>query len=359
MKICVFCGGVGTRMWPLSRKKLPKQFQPLIGNKSPFQFMIGMLSKGFKLEDIYVVSGKEYEDLVKNQVPALPSSNIILEPEMRDTLAAVGLAASILEKKFPGETMATIWGADHVVKNEKEFIKALKAAENLAKDKPVIVKIDVRPSSPNVHLGYIKIGKKIGETSGFEIHEFIKHIEKPPLTKAAEFLKKGYYLWNTGYLVWKISTIMNLYEKHTPGVFRIIKKIQKEFDNGGSDISNDFNKIPKISIDYGLFEKLKKGDQLVLLSDLGWSDIGAWDALKEALTKGNRENLINVSHEIIDTENSFIKVKDKNKFVATVGLKDMIVIDDGDVLLICPKDRTSEIKNIVEKLKMGKKEKYL
>jgi mannose-1-phosphate guanylyltransferase len=232
--------------------------------------MIGRLKKGFDVEDIYAVTGKEHKGTVRKQFPSLPEKNLILEPEMRDTAAAVGFAASFLQNKFPDEVMAAVWGADHLVKNEDEFIRALKLAEKLAIQKNNVVKVDVRPTFPSVHLGYVEIGKKIKEISGFGVYEFIRHVEKPDLKKANDYLDSGKYLWNTGYLVWKLSTIMNLYEKHMPSEFRILKEIHEESKDGreAKSLLREYKKIPKISIDYALFEKLGKDEQIVILADL-------------------------------------------------------------------------------------------
>ena len=361
MKICVFSGGAGTRMWPLSRRKKPKQFQLLIGNKSLFQLMVGHLKKGFDLKDIYVVTGKEYKSWVNRQVPEIPQENLILEPQMRDTTAAVGFAATFLDKKFPGEVMAVIWGADHLVKNEEEFIKALKAAEKLAQEKGAIIRINVRPSFPSVHLGYVQIGKKISDVSGFEVFEFIRHKEKPILKKAKEFLASKDHLWNTGYLVSDISTIIKLYEKHTPHISRILKEVQGKLgdEKKEKELAKTYAKIPKVSIDYAIFEKLTRGEQLVILADLDWKDIGAWDVLKDELSKGKKANVVMGNHVGLGTENSLIYEEDTKKMVATVGLQNMIIIDTKDSLLICPASRASDIKKIVAKLAKENKKRYL
>ncbi len=343
-------------MWPLSRKSKPKQFQPLIGKKSPFQLMIERLEKGFALSDIFVVTGREYTEIVKKQIPKLSKDNLILEPEMRDTLGAVGLAVATLSKKFPDEVMAAIWGADHLVRNDKEFIKALKVAEKLAKEQNVIVKVDVAPTFPSVHLGYIQIEKKVSTTGGFEVYEFIKHVEKPTLPKARKFLESGDYLWNTGYLVWKNSVVMKVYQEHAPNVFSILKEIQKAPE---SQIKSLFSRIPKNSIDFALFEKLKKGKQLVIKADLGWTDIGAWDVLKKELTESKGANVISGNHVGIDTKGSLIFGPDEKKLIATIGLKDMIVVDTKEALLICPANRSQDIKKLVTKISKEKKDKYL
>src|SRR3989344_3623422 len=149
LKIVLFCGGTGTRMWPMSRKNRPKQFQPLIGFESMFQSAVRRIKKGFPIKDVFVVTGRQYVGLVLEQVPDLPLENIIIEPEMRDTLAAVGLAAAVLDKKFKNPTVAALWAADHLVKNDNEFVKALKTAYSYVQTSNRIVSIDVNPTYPN------------------------------------------------------------------------------------------------------------------------------------------------------------------------------------------------------------------
>ena len=227
MKVMVFSGGSGTRMWPLSRQSLPKQFQNLVGETSMFQQMVSMVLSGFDSKDVFILTGKDFVDLVAKQVPEIPKENIIGEPEMRDTLAAVSFAAAYLEKKFPGETMAALWGADHIVREKETFVKALKAAEKLSNEENVIAKVDVHPTFPNVHLGYLEIGEKIREIDGFEVFEFIRHVEKPDHATAEKFLETGNYLWNTGYFVWPLKKIMELFAKHNPETYDSLVKIQE------------------------------------------------------------------------------------------------------------------------------------
>src|SRR3989344_4713276 len=188
-KIVLFCGGTGTRMWPASRKGKPKQFHLLVGKKSMFQQALDRIKKGFSIKDVFVITGRQYVGLVADQEPDLPLENIIIEPEMRDTLAAVGFAAAVLDKKFSNPIVASLWAADHLVKNDKEFIKALKSAYEFAKSTGKVVSIDVKPTYPNTHVGYIKIGKMIKKLDGLAVFEYVKQIEKPNLRQAKNFLQ--------------------------------------------------------------------------------------------------------------------------------------------------------------------------
>lgn len=361
MKIMIFSGGSGTRMWPVSRITLPKQFQNLVGDDSMFTKAISLVSKGFDPKDIFVLTGKDYIDVVARQAPFLPKENIIGEPEMRDTLAAVGFACAYLAKKFPEETMAAIWGADHIVKNGDAFIKALKLAEKLAREKDVIAKVDVRPSFPSVHLGYVEIGEKIGSEEGFEIYQFKRHVEKPDEPTAKTFLDSGKYLWNTGYFVWKLEKIMSLFAKHTPEVYQSLTFIQNSLGTKSeADVTAaEYAKIPKVMVDRALFEKLTQNDQVEIVADLGWADVGAWDVLKDELAVSQGVNVIKGDHVGIDTNDCLIFGNENHKLIATIGLEGMIIVDTQDALLICPKERSQDVKKLVGELRERRKEKYL
>lgn len=359
MKIVIFCGGVGSRMWPMSRKNKPKQFQKLVGSRTMFEQTIKRVKRGFSPKDIFVSTGKEYAGLVREQAPEIPKQNIIIEPMMRDNTAAVGYALVYLHKKYPQALMAAIWGADHIVKNEEVFIKALKAAEKVCENKRCIVKVDVSPTFPSTQLGYVKIGKSIDSVDDFQIFEFKKHCEKPDLKTAKKFLESWNYLWNTGYFVWPIEFALNLYKKYSPKTHRSLKIIEKAIDTPSfkTILEKEYAKIEKKSIDYVIFEKLNSKEQLVIPADLGWADVGAWNVLKDQLSK-NSENIESGLHLEIDTSDSLIYGPPK-KLITTVGLKDMIIVDTQDALLICPKDRAADVKNIVKKIEEKKLKKYL
>lgn len=361
LKIVLFCGGSGTRMWPASRRDKPKQFQPLVGDISMFQQAVNRIKKGFPLKDVFVITGRQYVGLVVQQEPDLSLENVIIEPEMRDTLAAVGYAAAVLDKKFNNPIVASLWAADHLVKNDDEFIKSLKSAYEFAKDSGKMVSIDVRPTYPNIHVGYIKIGKMIKKTNGQAFFEYIKQIEKPDLSTAKKYAASWEYLWHAGYKVWHTQKMLAQFKKFTPKVFGGLLKIQKAWGTDSQDevVRKVYPGFEKQSVDYALFEKMDPSDVVVLPADLGWSDIGAWNVLKEELSRSQQDNVISGDVIDIDSEDSLIYNRSENKVVATIGLKGLIVVDTADGLLVCDKNKISDVKKVVEKLKESKKEKFL
>jgi len=361
LKIALFCGGAGTRMWPASRRSKPKQFQPLVGSESMFQQALRRIKKGFPIKDVYVITGREYVGLVVQQEPDLPLENVIIEPEMRDTLAAVGYAAAVLDKKFDNPIVASLWAADHLVKNDEQFINALKSAYEFVKSSSKIVSIDVRPTYPNIHVGYIQVGKMIKKINSLAIFEYIRQIEKPDIKTAKKFTAGWEYLWHAGYKVWRAQKMLALYKKFAPKVYKGLVKIQEAWgkDNQDEIVRQIYPNFEKVSVDYAIFEKVDPKEMVVLSADLGWSDIGAWNILKDELSENTKDNVVQGEIFDIDSKDCLIYANAKDKIVATIGLEDLIVVDTDDALLVSKKDRISEIKKIVEKLKEAKKDKYL
>lgn len=361
LKIVLFCGGTGTRMWPMSRKSRPKQFQPLVGEESMFQGAVRRIKKGFPIKDVFVVTGRPYVGLVVEQAPDLPLENIIIEPDMRDTMAAVGLAAAVLDKKFKNPTVAALWAADHLIRNDDEFVKALKCAYEYVEDTGQIVSIDVRPTYPNVHVGYIKIGKMIKKLNGSAIFEYVQHIEKPDLATAKKFVSGWEYLWHAGYKVWKTENMLSLYKKHVPKAYQGLLQIQKSWgtDNQEEVIRKTYPEFEKVSIDFAILEKVDAKEMVVLSADLGWSDVGAWNILKDELSHEPQDNVTKGNVIDIDSKDCLIYETTDNKVIATIGLNEVVVIDTPDGLLVCAKDRVSDIKKFIERLKEQKLDKYL
>lgn len=352
-------GGTGTRLWPLSRTNKPKQFQKLVSEKTMLQDTLARLDF-LKPDDIYVSTNAEYESVVREQTAGkIPSSHIILEPALRDTAPSIGLAATYLAKKHPKEVMAIIY-ADHLIQKKEEFIKKIKVAEKLAREENSLNIIEVKAKFPNVNLGYVKIGKMLRELNGVEVFAFEKFTEKPDLKTAIAFLNSYKYLWNTGLYVWRIETILNKFKKHLPGTYSNLQKIQKSIGtkNEKTVIQQLYPLCDKISIDYGIMEKIDPKEVRIIPAELGWSDVGTWDSIFSELVQGNDNNLIKAKHVGIDTQGSLI-YGTKDKLIATIGVKDLVIVETNDAILICDKKRSHDVKKIVEKLQKAKLKKLL
>lgn len=351
LQVILFSGGSGSRLWPLSRRARPKQFQPLIGTDSLFQLMVRRLRRTIGIENIHISTGVSYRDVVLEQVPELPPENVIAEPEMRDTLAAVGFAVALLNRRSPGATIATLWGADHVIRRDEEFTRCLQDAYALARERDWVVKIDVRPTTPSDALGYIEYGAQRTLVNGRPVYRFVRQIEKPPVDQARQFIEAGTYLWNTGYIVWTAEKILSLYEQHAPEAFHALQDIVAAVERHESEerIAELYRAIPKMSVDKGVFEKMSGEDMVVMPADLGWGDVGAWNVLRDELREVAAGNAVHGVHLGVDTRDTLI-YGPPDKLVVTVGVHDLIVVDTGDALLICPADRSQEVKQIVQQL---------
>lgn len=353
MKIVIFAGGVGTRLWPLSRKNSPKQFEKIINNKSMLQIATSKLQPEFPWEDVFISTGGQYEEIVKKQLTMLPKENVIVEPQMRDVGPAVGLATAIFAKKNPNEPIALLWGSDHLVKKEDVFRKALRTAEGLVLKNPnKIIFIGQKPRFASQNLGYIEFGKEIKKEKGMPIYNFSGFQYRPHLSTAEKFFKDGHHAWNLGYFVTTPKFLWNMFEKLSPALFADLKKIYKAYGtNAYDDILNKvYPTLEKISFDNAILEKIDHKYAEVISVDIGWSDIGAWEALKEALSEKEEENVTKGKVLLEDSGDSLV-FNYTDQLIVGIDLKEMLVVNTGDVLLVCNKNSVPKIKKLVEKLK--------
>ncbi len=352
MKIVLFAGGVGSRLWPLSRKNAPKQFGKIIGNKTMLQIAVGKLFPDFSWEDVYISTGKHYGENVKEQLPELPSTNIIVEPEMRDVGPAVGLVAAHFVRSNPTEPIALLWGSDHLVREEALFRNALKTAETLVqKDTDRIVFISQKPRFASQNLGYIEFGKQIETINDFPVYSFTGFQYRPHLSTAEKWVKDGHHAWNLGYFVTTPQFLWKLFEQFAPELFAQLKIISDAIDTPSyeSVLHEIYPQIEKISFDNAILEKMNPSYASVISTDLGWSDIGAWEALKEALSTTEDENVTRGDVLIEDTNDSLV-FNFTQQLVVGIDLSEMVVVNTNDVILICPKESVPKIKKIVENL---------
>jgi len=351
MKLVIFAGGVGSRLWPLSRKDSPKQFEKIIGDDSTLQLTIKRLLPDFAAKDIFIATGKHYEDATREQLDIIPKDNFIFEPTMRDVGPAIGLASFILAKLFPDEAIAILW-SDHLVKNEELFIKSLRLAEKkVLQNEADFVFIAQKPRFANQNIGWIETGEQLEENDGITSFRFKKLVYKPETAEAGAYFKNDRFVWNLGYFVTRPTTLQRLYEKHEP---KMAKKLQELADGWGTDayerkLLTIYPTLEKISFDDAVLTKLDPGNQLVVSAELGWSDVGAWDALKEALSDTREQNRSESLNLLKDSEDSLL-FNYSDQLCIGVELKEMIVINTADVLLICPKSFAPKIKQLVEEL---------
>jgi mannose-1-phosphate guanylyltransferase len=351
MRIVIFAGGVGSRLWPLSRKNSPKQFGKIIGEKSTLQEAIDRLQPTFKTSDIYIATGKRYKDIVKEQLPEIPEENFIFEPEMRDVGPAIGLATTILGKKNLDEPIAMIW-SDHLVKHVRKFQKILSAAEKAVQEQEAdFIFIAQKPRFANQNIGWIQCGEESGTADGLKLYRFKRLKYRPKLSQAEDFFEDKHYVWNLGYFVTTPRFLLQQFEHFVPEMNRKLKKIGKAFqtDTFEQILEEIYPKLEKITFDDAILEKISPKKIFVISEDIGWSDIGAWEALKEALSARDSENVTKGNILVEDSRDSLV-FNYTDQLVVGIDLENMVIVNTNDVLLICPKKAVPKIKKIVENL---------
>lgn len=355
MKAVILAGGSGSRLWPLSRNESPKQLHKLISNKTLLEETIGRLD--FLLpEDIYIATNERYETEVREQAKEIPYGNVIVEPAMRDTATCIGFAAAYIAKNHPHETMAVIY-SDHYIKEKKTLQEKLKIADKIARQDGTINIIEVKAMYPSTSYGYVMIGDALESVDGHEVYAFEKFIEKPDEMTAKRLVGSFKYMWNTGLYVWRIDTIMKAYAEFMPDTYRRLMTMMRNMgqDWAREQISQEYKKCEKISIDYGIMEKIHKKNVRIIPAYLGWSDVGTWEAVFNELSKSPTANIERGNTVSIDTEGSVV-YNYSRKLVATFGLKNTVVVETDDALLVCSKKRTDDLKNLLKEIGKTHKE---
>lgn len=355
MNAVIFAGGVGTRMWPLSRTQTPKQFEPMIDHKSTLQLTVDRIRPEFAWEDIYISTGMKYKPLVKKQLPQIPEENIIGEPEMRDVAPAVGYLSAILAKKDPCKPMVILW-SDHIMDKIATFKKILQAGGNYINQNPEkILFIGQKPRFANQNLGWIQRGKVIGKINEFEIAKFKTWHYQPGIQLARQFFKKADYVWNTGYFIAQPAFIFGLYRRFMPKDYQKILKLQQNYGTPAntSELAKIYPTLEKISFDDAILEKLEPEKAVVTAFDFGWSDIGNWLVLKEALQKSLKGNVTKGKVFSWECEDCLV-YNYTDQLVTTIDLTNLVVVNTGDVLLVCTKESMKNIKNVVNHFKKDK-----
>ena len=345
----IMAGGVGTRFWPLSRESNPKQFLKIISDKSMLQMTVERLLPKIRIEDIFIVTARSQVELTKKHLPQLPAENIIIEPFGMNTAPCIALSAQYLARKYSKSGKMIVLPADHLIARKDDFLASLKEGE-ISTEQDNLVTFGIKPDYPATGYGYIEAGREM-EKGMFNVKQFK---EKPDLKTAKTFLNAGNFFWNSGMFMWKIETILKAYQDYLPKVTQILEKINTKWNAEGlsADFSEEYASMPKIPVDIGIMEKAEK--RVVIPVDYGWSDVGSWKALYDVSPKDENNNVLKCKNEIIESNNNYVN---SNKFVALIGVENLVVIDSGDALLIADKDHSEEVKNIVEKLKKdGKKE---
>lgn len=349
----IMAGGGGTRFWPVSRRSLPKQFLNLTGKDMMVNETIDRLANIMDKKDIFVVTNISQAPMMAEATKErLQEDHILAEPAARNTSACIGYAALEITRKY-GDGIMCVFPSDHFIKQEEEFTRVMMEAVRTAQQTDKLITIGIKPEFPSTGYGYIKHGAM--EPEGYcRVEEFV---EKPDLETAGEYLRDGSYLWNSGMFVWKASTILKKMERLLPDVYECLMKIGEALNtpNEKKVLGEVYPVIPKISVDYGIMER--SDDVLVLPGDFGWNDVGSWDAL-EAVYEPDRDGNI-VCGEFLPLESKDCIIYGKDKLIAAIGIENLIIVEAKQAILVCPKERAQDVKNIVEMLEKSNKIQYL
>ena len=354
----IMAGGQGTRLWPLSRIKKPKQLQALASEKTMIRETYERLLPKFKPEQIVVSTSPSFLDDIKKELNELPKENFIVEPFLMGTAAACGFVSKVLNLRDKNSSVIFL-PSDHIISDKVEFINVLNFSESLINKYPKhILTIGINPTKPDVGLGYIQMDQQIESNKELKAFSVKRFVEKPDLPTAQKYVSSWDYLWNAGIFVWKTDHILNLFKENLPKTYKALDIIGKAIgsENEKKVIEKEYAKVEDTTIDYGIMEKTK--DILVIPADFGWSDVGSWGTLLEVLSKTHGTDVITRGHHIgVDNKNCMVLGNDK--LIATVGLKDIVVIDTPDAMLICNSKESHKVKDLLKKFKEEGKHLYL
>jgi mannose-1-phosphate guanylyltransferase len=355
----IMAGGVGTRFWPRSRERSPKQLLEIAGRGTMIQNSVKRLEGFVPPENLLVVTNKLQKTLLMKQLPMIPPANILVEPVGRNTAPCIGLAALHIQRRDPAGVMVVL-PADHVISDTAEFLRILKLATEVARQTEGLLTIGIRATHPETGYGYIQMYNEHGPANPYASRGIFRvktFAEKPNVQTAERFLASGDFLWNSGMFVWSVSAILREIERSLPDLHRELLKIGETIDTPSyqQTIETEYGIIRGISVDYGVMEKAE--EVYVIPGQFGWSDIGSWDEVYRISGKDDNGNSITGKVVQIRTSNSLIF--SENRVVATVGVEDLIIIDTGDALLVCKRGMSQDVKEIADFLRRKKMTEYL
>lgn len=350
--IVVIAGGAGTRFWPGGRAARPKQLLPIASERTMLSDTLLRCAALAPPERTLVVTNEVQVAATRRDCTTLPPGHILAEPSMRNTAAAIGLAATWIARREPDAVMV-VMPADHVIRPLERFTKIFQAAIARALSAEVLLTLGIRPTGPATGYGYIEAGAPVAKVEGETVHKVLSFKEKPDAATANAFLRTGRYFWNAGTFIWKVSTILRAFDRHLPRHRAVLEEIAKA--PGGPIAADLYSRFDNVPIDIGVLERADNVE--VIPADFQWDDVGSWLAVGRLNPRDTEGNVVRGRHVGIDTHSCI--VVSEGHLVATIGLEDMIVVHTPDATLICPKGRAEEVKLIVERLRNQGMTEYL
>lgn len=352
----IMAGGSGTRFWPRSRVSKPKQYLNIFGELSLIQETVERFTQFLPLDKIHIISARSQQAVLEEQVGQLPKENLIYEPVGKNTLPAIALAAMLLATKDP-QGILVVSPSDHLIQNESLFRETIESAILVAEKTEGIVTIGITPSFPATGYGYVQTAREVNwgqKITAFAVNKFV---EKPTSEVATDYIRQGGFFWNSGIFVFKVSAFLEAVKLFAPELEQALQKIMTYRDTADFETVLDriYRELTAISIDYGILEKA--GNVFLVQGDFVWNDLGSWEEVYKYGPKDLRMNSAYGKVIMQDSRNSLVYAQ--NSLVAVVGLDDVIVVQEGDTILVCKRDQAENIKQVVGEISRLKLDQYL
>ena len=358
MYIVLMAGGTGTRFWPRSRKSYPKQLLNIIGSRSMLQLTFDRIKNMTSADRILIITNEEQKSIIEKQLPEIPAINIISEPMGRNTAPCIGLAATIIKKiQYINEVMVVL-PADHLIGDAASFIKTIKSGVEYIESNKCLLTIGVTPSYPETGYGYIQTGDQISNLQGVDIYKVKTFAEKPNKETAERFLKSGDFFWNSGMFIWKVDQILNEIDEYIPELSEDLLQIENSYGKPeyNKTLKDVYSRTKAISIDYGVMENAK--DVCVIKADFQWNDLGSWEAVYNISPKDKNGNVVDSKQSVlINAQNNYLY--SSKKLIAAMDVENLVVVEMDDAILICKKDKSQDVKSIVDYIERKDMDEYL
>ncbi len=372
MHAVILAGGRGTRFWPRSRTRTPKQLINIVGKSTMLQQTVERLRPLIPPDRIWTVTATEQASALREQLPTSARKRVLSEPLSRNTAAAIALAAVHVRHAAKGDALMAVLPADHFIGQPERYRQIVRAALEVAREQGRMVVLGIPPSRPETGFGYIERGQKPFSVDGFHVFPVRRFTEKPALTVAREYVASGNYQWNAGMFFWRVSTFLNALKTFLPKTYDAIDSLSTHIAKRSyqSQLKKLYSTLENISVDYAILEKAASATEsatpapgkpnatggapsvFVIPAEVGWSDIGSWDAVYDLLAKQPGENILAGPGQTLDAEGNFLWSPDK--FIAAIGVRDLVVVETPDALLVCPRDRAQDVGKIVKSLEQRK-----
>ncbi|MGQ9616639.1 MAG: mannose-1-phosphate guanylyltransferase [Spirochaetota bacterium] len=345
--VVIIAGGRGERFWPRSVRDLPKQFHRIISKKTMLQETFYRVYPEVEKEQILIVANESLKPVILKQLGEIDENNLVIEPQGKNTAAAIALAGLFISRKDPQATI-TVLTSDHVLKPKSEFLKALKAAENVS-EKGYFVTFGIHPYRPASEFGYIEIGERISEFFELGVFRVRSFREKPSLEEAEDFIRKKTFFWNSGIFTFRVDVLFEAMRIYMPELYEGMRIIGKNLGTPEESeiMKTVFDGLESISIDYGIMEKAK--NIACVIPEFYWDDVGSWSSLSRHLPKNEDGNIVDGKVVVIDSDNNIV-FGDEDTLISLIGVRDLIVVKDGNRLLICHRDQDQKIKELLKKI---------